>query len=185
MSSNYLLTPPLASLELELPVIPNSSSWSINSTPSTVSTLSSTKTVDIPKTNTYIFTVGLFKRTKLSTTPLSILYSCMQPSCSYETTILSHRILSTSNLLKHYHGRHKGIATSHNEAKRLTINPAKPNFFRKYNTRLGYKKACKLALNLIVLNNLKLSLIKSPLFRAFVVGYNPYVLIYIYSNIFI
>jgi hypothetical protein len=99
--------------------------------------------------------------------------------------MLSHRILSTSNLLKHYHSRHKGIATSYDEAKRLTINLAKPNFFRKYDTRLGYEKARKLALNLIVLNNLKLSLIESPSFQAFVVGHNLYVLIYIYSNIFI
>ena len=75
MSFDYSLTPPPASLELELPVMPNSSSWSINLTPS-VSTLSSTKTVDIPKTNVYIFTAGLFKRTKLLTTPPSVLYSC-------------------------------------------------------------------------------------------------------------
>jgi hypothetical protein len=99
--------------------------------------------------------------------------------------MLSHRILSTGNLLKHYHGRHKGIATSYDEAKRLTINPAKPNFFRKYDTGLGHEKARKLALDLIVSNNLKLSLVESLSFQAFVAGHNPYVLIYIYNNIFI
>jgi hypothetical protein len=75
--------------------------------------------------------------------------------------MLLYRILSTSNLLKHYHSQHKGIATSYDKAKKLTINLAKLNFFCKYNTRLGYKKARKLALDLIVLNNLKLNLVKS------------------------
>jgi len=101
--------------------------------------------------------------------------------------MLLHKVLSTSNLLKHYHGRHKGITTSSNKAKKLAINPTKPNFFCKYDTGLGYNKACKLALNLIVSNNLQLSLVESPLFQAFIIGYNLYVLIYIYiySNIFI
>jgi hypothetical protein len=87
--------------------------------------------------------------------------------------MLSHRVLSTGNLLKHYHGRHKGVPTSSDEAKKLTINPTKLEFFRKYDTGLGHEKARKLALDLIVSNNLKLSLVESPSFRAFVTAHNP------------
>jgi len=182
MSSDYSLSPPPASPEPELPVLPSSSHQSRDSTPSILSTRSSTKTADIPKTNAYVFTAGLFKRTKLATTPSSVLYSCTQPGCTYQTTMLSHRVLSTGNLLKHYHGRHKGVPTSHDEAKKLTINPAKPDFFCKYDTGLGHEKARKLALDLVVSNNLKLGLVESPSFRAFVAAHNPYVFIYIYHN---
>src|SRR5277367_5352007 len=105
MSSNDSLSPPPASLKPELLVLLSSSHQSLSSTLSTLSTLSSTKIADIPKTNAYVFIAGLFKRTKLATTLLSILYSYTQPTCSYTTTMLLNRVLSIGNLLKHYQGR--------------------------------------------------------------------------------
>lgn len=89
--------------------------------------------------------------------------------------MLSTRVTSTGNLLKHYHGRHKGIPTSHDEAKKLAINPPKSAFFRKYDSGLTHEKSRKLALDLVVSNNLKLSFVESPSFRAFVAAHNPYV----------
>jgi len=87
--------------------------------------------------------------------------------------MLSTKVTSTGNLLKHYHGRHRGIPTSHGEAKNLSINPPKSTFFRKYDTGLTAEKSRKLALDLVVSNNLKLGLVESPSFRAFVAAYNP------------
>jgi hypothetical protein len=101
----------------------------------------------------------------------------MQPNYKYETTMLSTKVTSTGNLLKHYYGRHRGIPTNHSEAKNLTINPPKSAFFRKYDTGLTAEKSRKLALDLVVSNNLKLGLVESPSFRAFVAAYNPYVFI--------
>lgn len=167
MSSDYSLTPPPASPEPELPVLPGG--------PQSKASTPSSNLTDIPKSNAYIFTAGLFKRTQLDTTPLSVLYTCMQPNCKYETTMLSTKVTSIGNLLKHYHARHKGVATSQSEARQLSTNPLKPDFFCKYSTGLSQDKARKLALDLIVSNNLKLGLVESPSFRAFVAGHNPYV----------
>jgi hypothetical protein len=77
MSSGYLLAPLPVSLEPELPMLPNSSYQSLDSTPSTPTTLLSANTIGIPKSNVYIFTAGLYKRTKLATPPSSVLYTCM------------------------------------------------------------------------------------------------------------
>jgi hypothetical protein len=89
--------------------------------------------------------------------------------------MLSTKVTSTGNLLKHYHAQHKGVATSQSEARQLSTNPLRPDFFCKYNTGLSQDKAHKLALDLIVSNNLKLGLVESPSFRAFVAGHNLYV----------
>jgi hypothetical protein len=102
--------------------------------------------------------------------------------------MLSHRILSTSNLLKHYHSWHKGIATSHNEAKRLTINPTEPDFFRKYDTGLSYNKARKMAPDLIVLKQLKVkpcgeSLVPSFCCRTQPVRLNIYIAISLLNSL--
>ena len=46
-------------------------------------------------------------------------------------------------------------------------------FFRKYDTSISAKKSRKHTLDLIVVNNLLLSIVKSLSFRAFVSAYNP------------
>jgi len=63
-----LLSP---ALEPQLPVLPSSSRQGLlmRSTPPPHKTL--------PKTNAYVFTVGLFKRTLLDTLLASILYACL------------------------------------------------------------------------------------------------------------
>jgi hypothetical protein len=91
--------------------------------------------------------------------------------------MVSTKVTSTGNLLKHYHRRHRGIPTNYSEAKNLTINPPKSAFFCKYDTGLTAEKFCKLALDLVVSNNLKLGLVESPSFQAFVAAHNPYVFI--------
>ena len=91
--------------------------------------------------------------------------------------MVSTKVTSIGNLLKHYHGQHRGIPTSHSEAKNLTMHPPKSAFFRKYDTGLTAEKSRKLALDLVVSNNLKLGLVESPSFQAFVAAYNLYVFI--------
>jgi hypothetical protein len=88
------------------------------STPSIVSTI-------IKQSSAYIFTAKLFTCKVLDTSPASVLYSCAQPNCQYITSSPLHRVLSTGNILKHYHSRHKGIATSKAEAKQVSnaLNP--------------------------------------------------------------
>ena len=94
----------------------------------------------------------------------------------------SQKLTSTSNLLKHYYGRHKGIPTSYSDAKAQKAQQTKaeapqPSFFRKYNTRtrLSPEQYRKLLLNMIVKNNLPLSLTDSPSFRELVDALNPLV----------
>jgi len=59
-----------------------------------------------------IFTARLFTYTTLDTSLAIVLYSCTQLSCNYITSLLLHRVLSISNLLKYYYKQYKGIATS-------------------------------------------------------------------------
>jgi hypothetical protein len=191
MSSTGSLTPPpLSPLsptlpETELPILPSSSRTfgSTQSTQSTQSTPTPSSVLEfkIPKTNAYIFTAGLFTRTKLATSPASVEYVCTQPTCSYKATVLSAKVLSTGNLLKHYHSRHKDIPTNYKDAKdrsaAFAVAKPKEDFFRTYNTGLSSEKARKLLLNLIISNNLKLGLVESLSFRAFVAAHNPYVYI--------
>ena len=137
----------------------------------------------LPLSNAYIFTQGLFCRTALMTVPASVQYTCTQPECKYQTTMPSQKVTSTGNLLKHYHGRHKGIPTSHSDAKaqKAKARDPQPQFFRKYNTgtgtetRLSPERYRKLLLNMIVKNNLPLSLTDSPSFRELVDALNPLV----------
>jgi hypothetical protein len=150
----------------KLPQLP-----SIQSNPST-----------LPLTNAYIITQGLFRRTALMTVPASVQYTCTQPECKYQTIMPSQKLTSTGNLLKHYHGRHKGIPTSHSDAKAQKAQQTKaeapqPSFFRKYNTGTGLspEQYRKLLLNMIVKNNLPLSLTDSPSFRELVDALNPLV----------
>ena len=75
----------------------------------------------------------------------------------------STKVPSTGNLLKHYHALHKSVAKSQSEAKQQSVSQIKPDFFRKYSSRLRQDKARKLALDLIVSINLKLS----PFFSSF------------------
>jgi hypothetical protein len=131
----------------------------------------------IKKSNAYIFTARLFTRTALDTSPASVLYGCTQPDCQYTVSSPSNRVLSTGNLLKHYHGRHKGIATSKAEEKQVLNTPKSPqsSFFRKYDTGLSQEKSRKLTLDLVVSNNLPLKIVESLSFRRFLIGHNPYV----------
>jgi hypothetical protein len=86
----------------------------------------------------------------------------------------SNKVTSTGNLLKHYHSRHKGIPTNRADAK-AQIESEKPqsDFFRKCNTRLMPERYRKLVLNMIVKNDLPLSLVESPSFRELVNALNP------------
>jgi hypothetical protein len=130
----------------------------------------------LPPSNAYIFTHGLFQRTALMTTPASVQYTCTQPGCKYRTTMPSAKVTSTSNLLKHYYGRHKAIPTSRGDAKaRAELEQLQPQsqFFRKYNTGLSPERYRKLVLNMIVKNNLPLSLVESPSFQELVTALNP------------
>ena len=83
------------------------------------------------------------------------------------------QVMSTSNLVKHYQTHHKDIPTSIAEDRQLK-RPKKAEFFKKYNARTttgDYIR--KLILQAIVSNNLPLSLVESPSFRALIEGLNP------------
>jgi hypothetical protein len=98
MSSNCLLSTapdtPEPEPELELLVLRRSLRKRL--TPLTVSTI-------IKQSSAYIFTAKLFTCIALDTSLALVLYSCTQPNCQYTTSSPLHRVLSTSNLLKHYH----------------------------------------------------------------------------------
>jgi hypothetical protein len=101
ISSNKSLSLPPSLLKqqlLALLAMPSSLVQSFRSTPS-----SAPKATGIFKSNAYIFTARLFKRTTLASNLPFVLYSCTQPNCSYKTTIVTTKVTSTSNLLKHYH----------------------------------------------------------------------------------
>ena len=81
--------------------------------------------------------------------------------------------MSTSNLVKHYQTHHKDIPTSIAEDRQLK-RLEKAEFFKKYNagtTARDYIR--KLILQVIVSNNLPLSLVESPSFQALIEGLNP------------
>jgi hypothetical protein len=123
----------------------------------------------MPKTNAYVFTAGLFRRTLLGTSLASILYTCLQPECTFTTSTISTKILSTGNLLKHYYARHRDIPTSQQDAKVQSLKTTatttdKPDFFCKYPGGFNQDKSRKLTLDLIVSNNLQLSLVESVSF---------------------
>jgi hypothetical protein len=125
----------------------------------------------------YIFTHGLFKRTLLETDPPSVQYTCLQSLCSYSTKIIGTKLQSTGNLNKHYVTHHKGVPTSVIEERQLRKpqKPETPDFFRKYNSRTG-DHIRRLILYVIVSNNLPLSLVESPSFRALIEALNPAVM---------
>jgi hypothetical protein len=132
----------------------------------------------LPKTIAYIFTHGLFKRTLLSSVPPSVQYTCMQLSCDYSTKVLGTRLASTGNLIKHYNTHHKDVPTSVTEERQMKKpdQSQKPDFFRKYGSGIG-DHIRKLSLYVIVSNNLLLSLVESPSFRALIEALNPAVLL--------
>jgi hypothetical protein len=119
----------------------------------------------LPKTMAYVFTHGLFKRTLLDTDPPSVQYSCLQPSCNYSTKSIGTKLQSTGNLNQHYTVHHKGVPKSLIEERQLKKpqQPETSDFFRKYSSRTG-DNIQRLILNVIVSNNLPLSLVESPSF---------------------
>jgi len=98
MSSGCLLSSapatPEPELELELLVLRRSPRKCNNLTPIALLKLSTA----------HIFTVRLFTCTALDTSLATVLYRCTQPGCNYTTSSPLHRVLSISNLSKHYHG---------------------------------------------------------------------------------
>jgi hypothetical protein len=174
MSSDCSLSSAPASpepkLEPQLQVLRQNPRWYITSTPSITSTT-------IKKSSTYILTAGCFTRTSLDTSPASVLYGCMQPDCYYTTPSPSHRVLSTSNQLKHYHGWHKGIATSKAEAKQAWMHLI-PLGLASFATMILGKVTGNLVnwhFDLVVSNNLPLRIVESLSFRRWVACHNPYV----------
>jgi hypothetical protein len=121
----------------------------------------------------YIFTHGLFKRTLLETDPPSVQYT-LQSLCNYFTKVVGTRLQSTGNLNQHYVIHHKGVPRSLIKERQLKNpqQPETPGFFRKYSSRIG-DNIRRLTLNVIVSNNLPLSLVDSPSFRALVEALNP------------
>jgi hypothetical protein len=101
----------------------------------------------------------------------------MQISYNYSTKILGTRLASTSNLIKHYNNHHKDVLTSVTEERQMKKPDqlGRPDFFRKYSSKTG-DHIQKLTLNVIVSNNLLLSLVESPSFRALIEALNPTVL---------
>jgi hypothetical protein len=92
----------------------------------------------LPKTNSYVFTHGLFRRTILSSNPPSVQYSCTQPSCEYTKKMITTRVVSTSNLIKHYNHHHGDIPTSVAEERQLKEpEREKADFFKKTNAGTG------------------------------------------------
>jgi hypothetical protein len=90
----------------------------------------------LPKTNAYIFTKGLIRRTMLDTTPRSVLYNCTQPSCNYLKTMDTTRVVGTGNFIKHYNNQHKDIPTSLANEKQLKQSKKEnPEFLRRYSSR--------------------------------------------------
>jgi hypothetical protein len=89
----------------------------------------------------------------------------MQLSCNYSTKILRIQLASTSNLIKHYNNYYKDIltsATKEQQMKKLD-RLERSDFFRKYSSKTkDYIQ--KLILNVVVSNNLLLSLVESPSF---------------------
>lgn len=184
MSSDESLSDPPDSPELpilsdtldspELPILPSSSRSNVSTPTSSSSTLR--------KSKAFIFTAGLYKRIQLATNPPSVQYICTQPNCKYDTTMPSTRVLSTGNLLKNYHARHRGIPTSFKEAQEAqklkstpTSSSSQTQFFRKYGSQLSQDRVRKLILDTILSNNLPLRLVESPSFRALMAYLNPYV----------
>jgi hypothetical protein len=89
----------------------------------------------------------------------------MQLLCNYFTKILRIRLASTSNLIKYYNNYYKDILTSATKERQMKKldQPERPDFFRKYSFRTkDYIQ--KLILNVVVSNNLLLSLVESPSF---------------------
>jgi hypothetical protein len=101
----------------------------------------------------------------------------MQLSCNYSTKLPTTRVASTGNLIKHYTTHYKDIPTSAIEERQLKAPDRleRPDFFRKYNSGTeDYIR--KLILNVIVSNNLPLSLVESPSFQTLIEALNPAVL---------
>jgi hypothetical protein len=181
MSSDGSLSLASTSPEPKLPILPSSSRQSMSSIRSSIKPTPTPRNKML-KTNAYVFTAGLFKRTLLDTSPASILYTCLQPECTFTTLAVSTKILSTDNLLKHFYARHRDIPTSQQDAKVQSLKTMattidKPDFFHKYPGGFNQDKSRKLMLDLIVSNNLQLSLVESVSFQAWIEYYNPYVFI--------
>jgi hypothetical protein len=101
----------------------------------------------------------------------------MQLLCNYSTKILRIRLASTSNFIKHYNNYYKDISTSATKERQMKKPdwPERPDFFKKYSFRTkDYIQ--KLILNVVVFNNLPLSLVESPSFRALIEALNPAIL---------
>ena len=126
--SPALRSPVMASKSPELPPLRQSPRRRPQSGPTQESAL--------PKTNSYVFTHSLIRRTLLLTTPRFVLYNCTQPSCTFLKRMETLKVISIGNFVKHYQTHHKDIPISLAEEKQLKQpEKEKTEFFRKYPSR--------------------------------------------------
>jgi hypothetical protein len=107
--SDSSLSPPLMS-EPSLPILPPAPP---SLQPRGLRPLQLRHTASLPrlsKSDSQLFSAGLFSRTLLDTTPLTVQLQCMQPQCKYtpKPQRLDHTI--TSNYWTHYKNAHPEIA---------------------------------------------------------------------------
>jgi hypothetical protein len=109
---------PLSQSHAQSPELPGSQ---INNT-LTLQTV--TRTPQLPATSSALFSKQLFSRILLETTPPSVQFACLQPSCEYSPSTRSIKDNTTSNLWKHlervhpliYHAVKQPISSSQGSA---------------------------------------------------------------------
>ena len=166
MSDSSLSPPPMS--KLSLPILPP-----VPQRPLQLRHIASLPR--LPKSDSQLFSAGLFSRILLDTTPLTIQLQCMQPQCKYtpKPQRLDHTI--TSNYQTHYKNAYPEIAALYNpnapqalssQSSSQTSNAA--TFFTlrlskpKESTAEAFQtKYQALLLDFVVSNNLALRIVDS------------------------
>jgi hypothetical protein len=135
----------------------------------------------LPKSDSILFTAGLYSRTLLETTPATVQFRCLQPQCTYtpKPQLLDYSI--TSNYwthLKHSHPKvfalYKGSAldqgsqsSSHASNVVALFTPRLSKSFTPA-TEAFQTKYRALLLDFVVSNNLALRIADSPAYRRLI-----------------
>jgi hypothetical protein len=124
MSNSSLSLPPMS--EPSLPILPPAPP---SPQPQGLYPLQLRRTASqlrLPKSDSLLFTAGLFCRTLLETMPPTVQLRCMQPGCKYspKPQPLDHSI--TSNYWTHYKNVHPEIAMLYNQNAPQSLRPCSP-----------------------------------------------------------
>ena len=187
MSNSSLSPPPMS--EPSLPTIPPTPFAQPHGIHHPLQLRRTTRKPELPKSDSLLFSAGLFSCTLLDTTPATVQLQCLQPQCDYAPKPQRLDYTITSNYWTHYKHTHPKVAALYNpnsqepnsQSSSHTSNVAtfftprllKPNINATEAFQAKYRA---LLLDFVVSNNLPLRIVDSQSHRRLIQHCNVSVL---------